>query len=87
MRQINKSTMKQIILNNDYEVKYNIKYIPTGDWTDTYNLSISRYSDEFNGSQHSVMKILSEQETKRIFNEINEYNVEEIYRTFKNKTT
>lgn len=79
---------KEIIVNDgDYEVKYIITYVPTGDWTDTYNLSINRYSDEFGGSQHSVMKILSKSEAERMFNKVNESNAEDMYRFFANSPT
>jgi hypothetical protein len=67
---------------NSNSVEYIITLVPTGDWTDTYNLIIDRYSDEFGGSSHSVMKILSKIEAERMFEKVNESNAEDMYRIF-----
>lgn len=76
---------KHKIINNN--VEYRVDLVPTGDWTDTYNLSIDRYSDEFGGSAHSVMQILSKSEAERMFNKANESNIEDMYRIFAEKPT
>jgi len=64
------------------DVNYNVTILPTGDFSDTYNLIIQRNSNEFGGSSHSVIKILSEKEAKRIFDKVNDSNAEEMYRIF-----
>jgi len=76
---------------NSKNVEYIISLVPTGDFTNTYNLSICRYSDEFGGSNHCVMQILSKSEAEIMFQKVNESNAENMYRilakipTHKNK--
>ena len=77
--------MKKVLNKNNVEYRVNI--VPTGDWTDTYNLSVDMYSDEYGGSTHSVMKILSKSEAERMFNKANESNIEDMYRIFAKKPT
>ena len=63
-------------INSDiknFKVEYEIGVFPSGIKKDTNNLIITRYSDEFGGSQKSVVKTLSKSEAKRIFNEITYY--------------
>lgn len=76
--------MKKIINEN---VEYRVNLVPTGDWTNTYNLSIDMYSDEYGGSTHSVMKILSKSEAERMFSKANESNIEDMYRIFAKNPT
>ena len=80
-----KGGMKKVLNKNNVEYRVNI--VPTGDWTDTYNLSVDMYSDEYGGSTHSVMKILSKSEAERMFSKANESNIEDMYRIFAEKPT
>ncbi len=61
-------------------VEYVVSLVPTGDWTDTYNLSITKNSEDEIGS---VMRVVPNSDALHIYENLEKSNVRFFYRHWK----
>ena len=71
---------KVINLNDKYNTQYEILFVPTGEWTKTFNFWVTKRSDECRGSTHSVLIFMSKTLSNYHFKKSNEENAGKLYK-------